>query len=151
MRDEHLRAADKSRAMVLVVTPPGPVVVPAFNVSGGDITPHHDEGWPDELEEEFSENFQRAVTVLGYLYTFFIPLLIVLGLIGNGLSFVTFLFTRLKVRASSFYLGTLALSDFGYLFLMAFVWLDKQGVKVGESRTFLLRRLVGLGIFYWQE
>ncbi|KAH6924681.1 hypothetical protein HPB50_021822 [Hyalomma asiaticum] len=120
--------------MVLLATPSGHDVL-GLNVSGGgDVTLHHDDGWPEEFEEEFSENFQRAVAVLGYLYTFFIPLLIVLGLIGNGLSFVTFLFTRLKVRASSFYLGTLALSDFGYLFLMAFVWLDKQGVKMLNKR-----------------
>ncbi|XP_075727225.1 uncharacterized protein LOC119165208 isoform X2 [Rhipicephalus microplus] len=128
MNVEDLHAVNKAHAMVLVVTPQRGDVVPAFNVSE-NITPLHDGGWPDELDEEFSENFLRAVTVLGYLYTFFIPLLIVLGLVGNGLSFITFFFTRLKVRASSFYLGTLALSDFGYLFLMAFVWLDKQGVK----------------------
>nr|XP_037273289.1 pyrokinin-1 receptor-like [Rhipicephalus microplus] len=126
-------AVNKAHAMVLVVRPQRGDVVPAFNVSE-NITPLHDGGWPDELDEEFSENFVRAVTVLGYLYTFFIPMLIVLGLVGNGLSFVTFLFTRLKVRASSFYLGTLALSDFGYLFLMAFVWLDKQGVKMLNKR-----------------
>ncbi|XP_064487636.1 uncharacterized protein LOC135399828 [Ornithodoros turicata] len=86
-----------------------------------------DEGAPNQDSE-------IALAILRHLHTFFIPLLIVLGLIGNGLSFVTFLFTRLRVRASSFYLGTLALSDFGYLFIMAFVWLDKQGIRVLNQR-----------------
>ncbi|KAH9380108.1 hypothetical protein HPB48_019132 [Haemaphysalis longicornis] len=107
-----------------------------------NLTGAEDTGWPQKSpwteeppsEEEFSESFERALFVLRQLYTFFIPLLIVLGLVGNGLSFVTFLFTRLRVRASSFYLGMLALSDFGYLFIMGFVWLDKQGVKVLNKR-----------------
>ncbi|XP_077492445.1 uncharacterized protein LOC144103657 [Amblyomma americanum] len=117
---------------MVIIAPSSIAATTEYNITNIDVPLHPSEGWPQEgiYEEEFSENFQRAVTVLGHLYTFFIPLLIVLGLVGNGLSFVTFLFTRLKVRASSFYLGTLALSDFGYLFLMAFVWLDKQGVKM---------------------
>ncbi|XP_077530891.1 uncharacterized protein LOC144142935 [Haemaphysalis longicornis] len=113
-----------------------PVPILQLNSSGTELPVQNGEVWPEDvaLEEDFSEAFQRAVTVLGHLYTLFIPLLIILGLVGNGLSFVTFLFTRLKVRASSFYLGTLALSDFGYLFIMAFLWLDKQGVKMLNKR-----------------
>ncbi|XP_077529286.1 uncharacterized protein LOC144141618 [Haemaphysalis longicornis] len=115
-----------------------------FNRSRNDVIWHREQGWPGEedFDAEISQDIQRAMSVLGHLYTFFIPLLIILGLVGNGLSFVTFLFTRLRVRASSFYLGTLALSDFGYLFLMAFVWLDKLGVKM------LNRRGVCQGILY---
>ncbi|CAN8000418.1 unnamed protein product [Ixodes hexagonus] len=126
-----------------------------FPLGHQNLTGHIHEQWPHgqppifragpnqeppwSVDQGPSDNFQMALNVLRYLHAFFIPFLIVMGLIGNGLSFVTFLFTRLKIRASSFYLGTLALSDFGYLFVLTFVWLDKQGIKKYGIHISLMR------------
>ncbi|KAL1472963.1 hypothetical protein MTO96_039039 [Rhipicephalus appendiculatus] len=58
------------------------------------------------------------------------PAVIYLGLVGNVLSLITFLFTKLKSRTSSLYMGALAVSDTGFLITLSFAWLNEQGISV---------------------
>ncbi|KAK7073611.1 7 transmembrane receptor (rhodopsin), partial [Halocaridina rubra] len=58
---------------------------------------------------------------------YYIPLLIVVGFVGNLLSCVVFLNTRLRMRSSSYYLAALAIADVTYLFILFLVWLDLLG------------------------
>ncbi|KAG0424986.1 hypothetical protein HPB47_027829 [Ixodes persulcatus] len=71
-----------------------------------------------------------ALRLLDILNTFYMPVVIYLGLVGNLLSLVTFFFTHLKSRTSSLYMGSLAISDAGFLFVLSFAWLQEQGVNV---------------------
>ncbi|EEC14544.1 hypothetical protein IscW_ISCW011837 [Ixodes scapularis] len=68
-----------------------------------------------------------AVQVLDLLNAVYMPVVIYVGLVGNVLSLVTFLFTHLKSRTSSLYMGSLAISDAGFLFVLSFAWLNERG------------------------
>ncbi|CAN7940517.1 unnamed protein product [Ixodes hexagonus] len=74
-----------------------------------------------------------ALQVLDLLNTIYMPVVIYLGLVGNVLSLVTFLFTHLKSRTSSLYMGSLAISDAGFLFVLSFAWLHERGVNVYQQ------------------
>ncbi|XP_064489990.1 thyrotropin-releasing hormone receptor-like [Ornithodoros turicata] len=74
-----------------------------------------------------------AIQVLDILNTLYMPLVIYMGLVGNILSFVTFFFTHLKSRTSSLYMGSLAISDSGYLCVLSFVWLNERGINVYQQ------------------
>ncbi|XP_066982475.1 thyrotropin-releasing hormone receptor-like [Macrobrachium rosenbergii] len=65
--------------------------------------------------------------IVRQLNTYYIPLLIVVGFVGNLLSCVVFLNTRLRMRSSSYYLAALAIADVTYLFILFLVWLDLLG------------------------
>ncbi|XP_044254847.1 thyrotropin-releasing hormone receptor [Tribolium madens] len=52
---------------------------------------------------------------LKLLHTYYIPIIIAVGFVGNFLSCVVFLSTHLKMRSSSYYLAALAIADFGFL------------------------------------
>ncbi|CAN7974821.1 unnamed protein product, partial [Ixodes persulcatus] len=83
-----------------------------------------------------------AVQVLDLLNTVYMPVVIYVGLVGNVLSLVTFLFTHLKSRTSSLYMGSLAISDAGFLFVLSFAWLNERGFNMSEI---LLTALAGTG------
>ncbi|XP_077492424.1 thyrotropin-releasing hormone receptor-like [Amblyomma americanum] len=71
-----------------------------------------------------------AIHVLDALNAAYMPVIIYLGLIGNLLSLVTFLSTKLRNRTSSLYMGALAVSDSGFLIVLSFAWLNERGINV---------------------
>ncbi|KAH7986759.1 hypothetical protein HPB52_024740 [Rhipicephalus sanguineus] len=71
-----------------------------------------------------------AIQVLDFLNAVYMPAVIYLGLVGNVLSLITFLLTKLKNRASSLYMGALAISDSGFLIILSFAWLNERGINV---------------------
>ncbi|XP_037525677.1 growth hormone secretagogue receptor type 1 [Rhipicephalus sanguineus] len=71
-----------------------------------------------------------AIQVLDVLNAAYIPTVIYLGLVGNVLSLITFLFTKLRSRTSSLYMGALAVSDSGFLIVLSFAWLNERGINV---------------------
>ncbi len=58
------------------------------------------------------------------------PIIIVVGVVGNLLSFLVFCFTHLQRLSSSFYLSSLSLADVGFLVCLFFVWLDRIDVRL---------------------
>ncbi|XP_047122075.1 neuropeptides capa receptor-like [Schistocerca piceifrons] len=71
------------------------------------------------------------VDVLDVLYLYYMPAIILVGLLGNVLSCVVFLNTHLKLRSSSYYLAALAVADCGFLTTLLLVWLNSSvGVQV---------------------
>lgn len=88
-----------------------------------------------DLEEKFDNTAIEACHSLYFLLDFFhqyyIPSIILLGLIGNLLSCVVFLNTHLRIRSSSYYLAALATADFTFLVTLLLVWLNNTlGWKV---------------------
>lgn len=60
------------------------------------------------------------------LHKYYIPFIILVGLLGNLLSCIVFLTTHLKMRSSSYYLAALATADFGFLSVLLLVYLSGE-------------------------
>ena len=67
--------------------------------------------------------------VVKFLNLYYIPVVIFVGFIGNILSCIVFMNTRLRMRSSSFYLTALAITDITYLTIILLVWLDFLGAQ----------------------
>ncbi|XP_011647777.1 pyrokinin-1 receptor-like [Pogonomyrmex barbatus] len=84
-----------------------------------------------ELEEESDSFCPSLYFLLDFCHLYYIPSIILLGLVGNLLSCVVFLKTHLKLRSSSYYLAALATTDFSFLMSLLLVWLNSTiGWKV---------------------
>ncbi|XP_008548250.1 pyrokinin-1 receptor [Microplitis demolitor] len=82
-----------------------------------------------ELSSSFDYEEESALCnpvyfLLDLFHKFYIPFIILLGLVGNLLSCIVFLNTHLKMRSSSYYLAALAMTDFSFLIALMFVWLN---------------------------
>ncbi|XP_070162716.1 thyrotropin-releasing hormone receptor isoform X2 [Polyergus mexicanus] len=77
-----------------------------------------------EMDEELDGICTKLYFLLDFCHLYYIPSIILLGLVGNLLSCVVFLKTHLKLRSSSYYLAALATADFGFLMSLLLVWLN---------------------------
>ncbi len=59
-----------------------------------------------------------------------VPVIIVLGILGNTASFLVFVLSHLKTLSSSVYLAALAVSDAGFLICVFFLWLINVNVNI---------------------
>lgn len=84
-----------------------------------------------DLEEKPMEACHSLYFLLDFFHQYYIPSIILLGLVGNLLSCIVFLNTHLRIRSSSYYLAALATADFGFLVTLLLVWLNNTlGWKV---------------------
>ncbi|XP_076249791.1 uncharacterized protein LOC143189050 [Calliopsis andreniformis] len=84
-----------------------------------------------DLEEKPMEACHSLYFLLDFFHQYYIPFIILLGLVGNLLSCIVFLNTHLRIRSSSYYLAALATADFGFLVTLLLVWLNNTlGWKV---------------------
>lgn len=82
-------------------------------------------------EEDAAQECSSLLFLLDFSHQYYIPFIIMIGLIGNLLSCFVFLNTHLKMRSSSYYLAALASADFSFLFSLLLVWLnDTLGWRV---------------------
>ncbi|KAL6419930.1 hypothetical protein ACFW04_011047 [Cataglyphis niger] len=77
-----------------------------------------------EMDDELDGICTKLYFLLDFCHLYYIPSIILLGLVGNLLSCVVFLKTHLKLRSSSYYLAALATADFGFLMSLLLVWLN---------------------------
>lgn len=94
------------------------------NVTSYDYNDNHSLETFFEIEEESLEACTSLYFLLDFFHLYYIPSIILLGLVGNLLSCVVFLKTHLKLRSSSYYLAALATADFGFLISLLLVWLN---------------------------
>ncbi len=91
----------------------------------------------DAFAPRVEENFANLVDSLDYYVT---PAIICIGLLGNTLSFIVFVFTGLKTLSSSIYLAALSVSDSGFLICVLFSWLVNIDIQIyhepGWCQTF---------------
>nr|XP_034195962.1 thyrotropin-releasing hormone receptor-like [Osmia lignaria]XP_034195964.1 thyrotropin-releasing hormone receptor-like [Osmia lignaria]XP_034195965.1 thyrotropin-releasing hormone receptor-like [Osmia lignaria]XP_034195966.1 thyrotropin-releasing hormone receptor-like [Osmia lignaria] len=84
-----------------------------------------------DFEEKPIDACHPLYFLLDFFHQYYIPSIILLGLVGNLLSCVVFLNTHLRIRSSSYYLAALATADFGFLVTLLLVWLNNTlGWKV---------------------
>lgn len=80
------------------------------------------------MHSQQQRNIDQDCHPFGYMfeviYSYYLPSMIFVGLVGNLLSCVVFLNTHLKMRSSSYYLAALACADFGFLASLFLVWLN---------------------------
>ena len=69
-------------------------------------------------------------TVIRHLDYYFVPIVIIIGIVGNTLSFIVFVFTHLKRNSCHIYLASLALSDNLFLFCVFISWSEKIGISL---------------------
>ncbi|XP_014476467.1 PREDICTED: uncharacterized protein LOC106745398 [Dinoponera quadriceps] len=85
---------------------------------------------PNSSEMEMAEQLEpmdssmSSCFLLDFFNVYYIPLIILLGLVGNLLSCVVFLKTQLRTRSSSYYLAALSIADSGFLVTLFLVWLN---------------------------
>ena len=72
--------------------------------------------------------------VLRYSNSFLIPVIIVVGLVGNALSFCVFRCTSLRSYPSNVYLSALALADSGFLLMLSMTWLNVLHVPLFHTQ-----------------
>ena len=72
--------------------------------------------------------------LLGFLELYLVPMLGLVGVIGNTLSFVVFVATHLKRNSCHIYLASLAIADNAFLFLVLISWSAKLGVPLYNRR-----------------
>ena len=73
-------------------------------------------------------SLSMIIQCLEFLNLYYVLLLIVVGVVGNLLSFLVFTVTHLKYRSSSYFLAALAVSDLGFLITLFFLWLQNIGI-----------------------
>lgn len=91
-----------------------------------------DVAYYDALEGNSTNFFYETCGIFEYylelLYKYYIPVMILIGLIGNFLSCVVFLSTYLKMRSSSYYLAALAIADLAFLVVLTIVNCSFNGI-----------------------
>ena len=74
--------------------------------------------------------FISAVITLQYLNLYYLGAIIVVGVLGNGLNFISFICTKNKLHSPSYYLASLALSDAVFLAVLFIIWLNQLDIDL---------------------
>lgn len=77
--------------------------------------------------------FKNTATYMSFYFT---PVVIIAGSIGNILSVMVFLRTKLKKLSSSYYLAFLAIFDTGFLWCNFIEWLNIMGIELHKLDSF---------------
>ncbi len=90
------------------------------------------------------DDFKR---ILNYLNLYLMPVIILVGVIGNVMSLCVFSFTHLRRLSSSVYLSSLALADTGFLVALFVIWLTRVNVKLFQREGWCQSTLYFIRIF----
>ncbi len=83
--------------------------------------------WEDHSESDpHLENFSK---VIRWMNVYFLPALILVGLVGNSLSVAVFILSHLRRLSSSVYLAALAVADAGFLLCALADWCSHIGFQ----------------------
>ena len=76
------------------------------------------------------ENFEK---VIRWMNIYFLPTLILVGVVGNSLSVCVFILSHLRRLSSSVYLAALAVADAGFLFCALAEWCHYIGFQFSHK------------------
>ncbi len=68
------------------------------------------------------------------LHVYMLPIVIIVGVLGNTVSIIVFTITQLKKQCASVHLAALAISDTGFLLTLFINWLSWVGVKIANKQ-----------------
>lgn len=80
--------------------------------------------------------YRNLKAIIIYLFVFIPPVIIIAGTIGNVLSVIVFLRTKLKKLSSSYYLTFLAIFDTGFLWCYFLEWLNIYDIDLYKQNGF---------------
>ena len=83
--------------------------------------------WHLQKNKRRGDGFKQ---VLDFLNVYFTPVIILVGVVGNVMSFLVFSLTHLTRLSSSVYLAALSMADTGFLLALSVVWLSRVGMSV---------------------
>ncbi|CAD1480201.1 unnamed protein product [Heterotrigona itama] len=128
MYSTHARCTEESSSSMDASSRDRRSVSPTVSVN---LTSYRNRSFDLDFEEKPLEACHSLYFLLDFFHQYYIPSIILLGLVGNLLSCVVFLNTHLRIRSSSYYLAALATADFGFLITLLLVWLNNTiGWKV---------------------
>lgn len=105
-----------------------------FNSSNGsDYTYYFNSSEYEDLEDDFG--LTVAYKVGDFLTHYYTPAMVAVGSLGNILSVIVFLNTKLKKLSSSYYLAAMCISDTGFLWASLVPWLNYVG---GSEKNYFL-------------
>ena len=81
-------------------------------------------------DQDNNETYPTLTQITKILELYYVPFIIAIGIIANGLSFVVFVFTHLNRLSLSVYLAALAVADIGFLCSLGLGWLDTVGFSL---------------------
>ena len=73
-----------------------------------------------------------------YVNTIGIPIIVMVGVVGNTISFVVFVTTHLRFKSASVYLAFMNIADTGFLLSLVPVWLGWVDVQIFNRNGKLL-------------
>ncbi|KAJ8665179.1 hypothetical protein QAD02_006841 [Eretmocerus hayati] len=80
--------------------------------------------------------YNDAEVFIDILERYYIPILLVVGSIGNCLSIFVLLSTKMRRNSSSWYLAALAVSDTGVLVTVFVPWLLYFNISIADQQYF---------------
>lgn len=83
--------------------------------------------WKLKKKHSRGDGFKQ---MLDFLNLYFTPVIILVGVVGNMMSFLVFSTTHLTRLSSSVYLAALSVADTGFLLGLSIVWLSRVGVPL---------------------
>ncbi|XP_071452873.1 trissin receptor [Hetaerina americana] len=95
---------------------------------------HGEEAGNQAVSLGLQDECDPLLDLLDFFHLYYIPFIILVGLVGNLLSCVVFLNTHLRLRSSSYYLAALATADLGFLATLFLVWLNNNAGVVVFNR-----------------
>ncbi|KAK2157684.1 hypothetical protein NP493_1854g00012 [Ridgeia piscesae] len=116
----------------LNLTSPAPLCVARENRSYDNCDVGYRVNTPARLTNDVYVVFFRHLLVNLELYL--VPLIVLVGVIGNTLSFVVFVATHLKRNSCHIYLASLAIADNAFLLLVLISWSARLGVPLYNRR-----------------
>ena len=76
--------------------------------------------------------------VIRWMDIYFLPILILVGLVGNSLSVCVFILSHLRRLSSSVYLAALAVADAGFLLCALAEWCSHIGFRFSHNNGMFL-------------
>lgn len=121
-----------------------------FSLLGPNLSDFQDLSFALSDMEETQSFFRTAIH---YIDLYVIPLVALVGVVGNVLSFTVFICTFMRRLSSSIYLAALACADLGFLICVLVSWASHTGLNLyvqdGWCQTFMYLTYVSSFLSVW--
>lgn len=86
--------------------------------------------------QTYSAIYIVSLKIIKWLNLYYLGFIIIIGVLGNGYNFISFLRTSNKLQSPSYYLAALSLADATFLLTIFIVWIGHTGLNLFFRRIF---------------
>ena len=86
--------------------------------------------------QSYSAIYIVSLKIIKWLNLYYLGFIIIIGVLGNGYNFISFLRTSNKLQSPSYYLAALSLADATFLLTIFIVWIGHTGLNLFFRRIF---------------